>query len=371
MHLHTWRDSVHVSASGVEGHISRASGHHGFKFGTVTRKICTPSIWILIHATLLAFGISKWLLEFWKIIVTLLCDVGSTVCGVGQFCPRLALCCVVRRCYFWCVSCDLVSAMITVLMKQSDACFMPHRSILPVKGRDVSRDFLECAKSVNWLCLNSTFSVKLLSLVLFLFCWVTDRWRFLNRLRCCNHVLNRLCLSLRCNRPAIFEHLTSLLLSQVWRHVNAVKTDKAYCSWGKRYCSRMTRTAASLISWVGSLRVNRTDKTYLLSETWFCASVDICRFPLVVVCWGVPLQQYCSRIFVQLLRDTSCLLACLFHGAVFLEKPTGFQLVKKFPTFYGTRRFITAFTSTRHLSLSWASSIQSIHPASFFSFSVA
>ena len=32
-----------------------------------------------------------------------------------------------------------------------------------------------------------------------------------------------------------------------------------------------------------------------------------------------------------------------------LEKPTGFQLVKKFPAFYGTRRFITAFTSARHL----------------------
>ena len=30
------------------------------------------------------------------------------------------------------------------------------------------------------------------------------------------------------------------------------------------------------------------------------------------------------------------------------------QLVKKFPAFYGTRRFITAFTSARHLSLSWA-----------------
>jgi hypothetical protein len=28
------------------------------------------------------------------------------------------------------------------------------------------------------------------------------------------------------------------------------------------------------------------------------------------------------------------------------------QLVKKFPAFYGTRRFITAFTSARHLSLS-------------------
>ena len=43
-----------------------------------------------------------------------------------------------------------------------------------------------------------------------------------------------------------------------------------------------------------------------------------------------------------------------------LEKLTGFQLVKKFPALYGTRRFITAFTSARHLSLSWASSIQSI-----------
>ena len=52
---------------------------------------------------------------------------------------------------------------------------------------------------------------------------------------------------------------------------------------------------------------------------------------------------------------------------VLLEKLTGFQLVKKFPAFYGTRKFITAFTSARHLSLCWASSIQSIppHPTSW------
>jgi len=36
---------------------------------------------------------------------------------------------------------------------------------------------------------------------------------------------------------------------------------------------------------------------------------------------------------------------------VLLEKLTGLQLVKKFPAFYGTQRFITAFTSARHLSL--------------------
>ena len=47
---------------------------------------------------------------------------------------------------------------------------------------------------------------------------------------------------------------------------------------------------------------------------------------------------------------------------VLLEKLTGFQLVKKFPAFHGTWRFITALTSVRHLSLSWASPIQSIYP---------
>ena len=44
---------------------------------------------------------------------------------------------------------------------------------------------------------------------------------------------------------------------------------------------------------------------------------------------------------------------------VLLEKLAGLQLVKKFPAFYGTRRFITALTSDRQLSLSWANPIQS------------
>ena len=46
---------------------------------------------------------------------------------------------------------------------------------------------------------------------------------------------------------------------------------------------------------------------------------------------------------------------------VLLEKPTGLQLVKKFLAFHRTRKFITALTSVRHLSLSWASPIQAIY----------
>ena len=42
---------------------------------------------------------------------------------------------------------------------------------------------------------------------------------------------------------------------------------------------------------------------------------------------------------------------------VLLEK-----LIKKFPAFYRTPKFITVLTSARHLSLSWANSIQSPQP---------
>jgi hypothetical protein len=52
------------------------------------------------------------------------------------------------------------------------------------------------------------------------------------------------------------------------------------------------------------------------------------------------------------------------YAAVLLGKLTGSQLVRKFPAHYGTLKFITAFTSARHLSLSLAISIQSMPPHS-------
>jgi hypothetical protein len=44
---------------------------------------------------------------------------------------------------------------------------------------------------------------------------------------------------------------------------------------------------------------------------------------------------------------------------VSLEKLTVTQLVKKFPAFYGTRRFVTVFRKVRHWSLSWDRWVQS------------
>ena len=84
-----------------------------------------------------------------------------------------------------------------------------------------------------------------------------------------------------------------------------------------------------------------------------------------------------NRDYVAYLKNAvNFILAQIYlitpRSTVLLEKLTGSQLVKKFLTFYGTRRFITAFTTARYLSLSWASSIQSMppHPTSRRSISV-
>ena len=70
------------------------------------------------------------------------------------------------------------------------------------------------------------------------------------------------------------------------------------------------------------------------------------------------------HILITLIYLLICLLTYLLTPwcRVLLEKLTGLQLVKKFPAFHGTRKFITALTTVRHLSLFWASPIQSIHP---------
>jgi len=47
---------------------------------------------------------------------------------------------------------------------------------------------------------------------------------------------------------------------------------------------------------------------------------------------------------------------------VLLEKLTGSEASQGIPRIFGTRKFITVLTSARHLSLSWANSIQSQQP---------
>ena len=92
------------------------------------------------------------------------------------------------------------------------------------------------------------------------------------------------------------------------------------------------------------------------------------------MCWNWRVSRsrvfvcVCVYIYIYIFTYLYILTYILIPWSrVLLEKPTAFKLVKKFPAFYGTRSFITAFTSARYLSLPWASSIQFIppHPTSW------
>jgi len=86
------------------------------------------------------------------------------------------------------------------------------------------------------------------------------------------------------------------------------------------------------------------------------------RWAGYVVRKGETINKYIHTYLITYLLTYS-LTEC---NRVLLEKLTGLQPVRKFPAFHGTRRFITALTCFRHLSLSWARSIQSIPPTSHF-----
>ena len=79
--------------------------------------------------------------------------------------------------------------------------------------------------------------------------------------------------------------------------------------------------------------------------------------------WPLMFLKLQGALFITYLLTYLLTLWC----RVLLEKLNGLQLVKKFPAFHGTRRFITALTRVRHLSLFWASPVQSIfsHPTSW------
>jgi len=72
-----------------------------------------------------------------------------------------------------------------------------------------------------------------------------------------------------------------------------------------------------------------------------------------------------QEVLCQSNRGRDCIVPSFFRAACFhllklltpwsrvlFEKLIGSQLVKKFSAFHGTRRFITAFTTARHLPLS-------------------
>ena len=110
-----------------------------------------------------------------------------------------------------------------------------------------------------------------------------------------------------------------------------------------------------------NIRSFKMPTTLYSNKQWDNIKVQSCSFLLIennTVHFKTPFTSKSTLQNIGL-RNTYLLTPWC---RVLLEKLTGLQLVKKFPAFYGTRRFITAFTSFRHPSLSWASPIQSTCP---------
>jgi hypothetical protein len=137
-----------------------------------------------------------------------------------------------------------------------------------------------------------------------------------------------------------------------------LNTLKKYCKWTLCSTGNISQTLTILSVW--DTKCNLTTVTFQHSydeqgHGRRALHISVLRGTLV----GYSVVQFFSHVVSTYPYVLRWLTSC---SRVLLEKLTGLQLVKKFTAFYGTRRFITAFTSACHLSLSWASSIQSIPP---------
>ena len=140
-------------------------------------------------------------------------------------------------------------------------------------------------------------------------------------------------------------HLLALLVAHHIFHVSRIRVNGDCCSGDSLLvsddaCSDFIPTFGETCGWLNLIHSPEGVSPEPLSST-----------PEIVV---VRSSEMLALLYYPYLLTPWC--------RVLLEKLTGLQLVKKFPTFYGTLRFITAFTSVRHLSLSCASPIQSTYP---------
>jgi hypothetical protein len=155
----------------------------------------------------------------------------------------------------------------------------------------------------------------------------------------------------------------------------------------QHFYAKTDRESGSTVRWPARISVDAQYGCHEWGFSWFTLNnLDKCNDGTFYRLLLVPfrsLQIMCYKGFrrsilwggVGILRPTTCSnrrrknkyiniftnLLTLW-SRVLLEKLTCLHLIKKFPAFHGTPRFITALTSAHHLSLSWANSIQPITP---------
>ena len=118
--------------------------------------------------------------------------------------------------------------------------------------------------------------------------------------------------------------------------------------WGRFKASRVARRAKYTVEiWSTAVHTVQSDMggcwfESLLGHRLSCLKVFVDFRQSLQVSAVILNSKFVPYLFIYSLTP---------YSRVLLEKLTGSQLVKKFPAFHGTRRFISAFTSACHLSL--------------------
>ena len=158
-----------------------------------------------------------------------------------------------------------------------------------------------------------------------------------------------------CHRTRVSWNVTICLKIWVFGHVTLCR--KFWVFWGVTLCHRIRVMRCGTVPYdLSFLDITLCHRIWVFSDVTLCYWVSGSQHftEMLGTTHSSGVKQYKKNIFYTYLLTPWC--------RVLLEKLTSLQLVKKFPAFHGTRKFITALTSVRHLSLSWASPIQCVYP---------
>ena len=168
-----------------------------------------------------------------------------------------------------------------------------------------------------------------------------------------------------CNETA--KCTSSQLCTQQTKHLLTLIVIQVYALPGLSHVIALTGNG--LNCWVED-RHKHEPTVQKRSWNLYSRTKDICLWSLIAL--TTEINIVCISFFSHWLHmnyspqhpDKS---TYLLHGAEsFLRSYLVLQLIKKFPAFYGTLKFITVLSSSRHLFLSWANSLQSPLPPSHF-----
>jgi hypothetical protein len=120
-----------------------------------------------------------------------------------------------------------------------------------------------------------------------------------------------------------------------------------YCEGGGSIQSDFARNTVSLFAW----RELKKELGKFCQDSWHLSQDSNWTLP------GYRSHAICWR---HLVRWSDYWLTS--WSPVLIKNPAVAQLLENFPTFYGTRRFITVYTGARKWPLFWARLIHSITP---------